>query len=91
VPLVGRMAVPVVQVVDMTVMGHGHVTTVRAMLMVMSGVDHMPGLAALVHMIGMCPVDVAIVGIVGVVSVLEGDMAAAVTMPVSVIDVDWMV
>lgn len=80
VAVVGRMAVPVMQVVDVTLMGHGHMATARAMLMVMFGVDRVLRLDALVHVVRVRAMDVAVVGVIGVVPVLEGDMATSVAV-----------
>lgn len=90
VPVVSRMAMPVVQVVDMIVMGHGHVSATRAVAMFMPRVDRVLGLAALVNMIGVGTMNMAVVGVVGVVSMLEGDMAAPLTVSVRVIGMAWV-
>ena len=91
VSVVGGMAVPVVQVVDMAVVKHGHMTAVFAVLVVMLGVHRVLGLCALVHMAIMSPVDVAVVGVVGVISVLEGNVTAPLAVLVRVVGVGSVV
>jgi hypothetical protein len=84
---VGRVPVPVVQVVEVLVVRHGHMTALRRVLVVVTLVGSVPGWHALVRVIVVHPVNVAVVRVVGVIDVRERDMAAALAMSVLVLGV----
>jgi hypothetical protein len=82
---VAGVPVAVVHVVDVIPVGHGDVPARSPMLMVMVSVGGVPAGLALIRMGLVDPVDVAVVGVVGVTTVLEGDMAAALAVGMRVI------
>jgi uncharacterized membrane protein YecN with MAPEG domain len=81
---VGRVPVPVVHVVGVTLVRDRYVAAVRAVLVGVALVSDVPGALALVDVIVMNAVNVAVVHVVGVVLVRDGDMAAALAMSVVV-------
>jgi hypothetical protein len=81
------MPVPVMQVVGVPVMGHGHVAALQSVLVGVVLVRSVPGCLALVHVIIVDPVDVAVINVVGVVAVRERDVAAALAVGVLVVGV----
>lgn len=85
VALVGGVPVTVVQVVDMPVVRNRHMATALAVLVLMSAVHLVAGLSALVHVVGMSAVNVAVMGVVGVVTVLERDVTTALAVLVRVV------
>lgn len=87
VPLVDRVAVSIVDVVDVVLVRHGDMAAVAAVLVLMPLMDHVLGSGALVHMILMHPVDVVIVHVVGVIGMRERHMAASVTVDVRMVGV----
>lgn len=84
VAFVGRVAVTVVDVIDVVIVGHGDVPTTFAVGVVVPGVLEVGAGGALVEVPLVGRVQVPLVDIVDVVAVGDGDVAAAVTMYVSV-------
>lgn len=88
VSVVSRVAVAIVQVVDMIAVRNGDVAAALAVLVIVVLVNVVLGRFALVPVALVLAVDVAIVNVVGVISVLECDVAAAFTVGVGVLFVD---
>jgi hypothetical protein len=82
VPFVGRVPVPVVQVVGVPDVGHGHVAAVRPVPVAVALVWRVPGCLAFVHVIAVDAVNVVAVRVVGVVAVRERDVAAVLSVGV---------
>lgn len=87
VALVSRVAMAVVNEVDMPFVGHGHVTAAVAVFVWVLLVDLMRGRLALVHVALVHSMDVAVVHIVDVVAVRESDVTAAVAVDVRMVGV----
>ena len=87
VPVVGGVAVPVVQVVGVIVVWHGHVTALRPVVMVMSFMGRMLRVPAFVHVVIVDAVDMAVVRVIGVIAVRELEVAASLAVGVRVIGV----
>lgn len=88
VSVVSRVAVAIVQVVDMIAVRNGDVAAALAVLVIVVLVNVVLRRFALVPVALVLAVDVAIVNVVGVISVLECDVAAAFTVGVGVLFVD---
>jgi hypothetical protein len=84
VTFVGRVPVPVVQVVGVALVRHRHVAALRPVLVGVALMGRVPALLALVGMAVVDPVNVVAVRVVGVVAVRERDVAAALTVGVLV-------
>lgn len=84
VTVVGRVAVPVVDVVDVVAVRHGHVPASRTVLVLVRVVYGVPARLALVDMVFVNPVQVTVVDVVHVVVVWHRDMPAPGAMPVIV-------
>lgn len=87
VALMGRVAMAVVNVIDVPLMWHGHVPTARPVLVRMPLMDCMLCRLALVHMPLVHPMDVGVVDVVDVVAVRKCDVAAAFSVNVRMIGV----
>lgn len=87
VPFVGGMSVPVVEVVDMIVVGDGHMSAAFPVGVIVSWVLGVALSGALVEVSVVGGVKVPIVDVVDMVAVGDGDMPAAVTMNVGVVGV----
>ena len=72
----------VVDVVDMIVVGNRHMTTGLTVRMAVIGVLVVSLVGALVDMVSVDDVDVAVMDVVGVVAVGEGDVPAALAVSV---------
>jgi hypothetical protein len=83
VAFVGGVAVPVVDIVDVALVWHCHVTALRTVLVGVAIVRNVPALSAFVHMVAVLVVNVAVMHIVGVIAVRDRDVAAA--LPVRMI------
>ncbi len=90
VTVVADVAVPVVDVVDVVAVRHGHVPAPWLVLVVVRVVYGVPAHLALVDMVLVNPVQVAVVDVVDVVAVRHRDMAASGAMPVIVLRVRLM-
>ena len=77
VPRVGRVPVPVVNVIGVVLVRHRHVAALRPVFVGMALVRHMRGQAALVDVVAVNSVNMALVHVVGVIAVRERDVAAA--------------
>jgi hypothetical protein len=82
VAFVGRVPVPVVQVVGVALVWHGHVTALLSMLMSMALMGQMLRFPAFIHMVPVDAVNVTIVCVIGVIAVRERDVTAGLTMGV---------
>lgn len=75
--VVGCMAVPVVQIVDVVAVGHGLVATTVAVDVIVAVVGHMSVGPALVPVAVVLAVGVAVVEVVGVLAVGHSDVTTA--------------
>ncbi|MCP2320499.1 hypothetical protein APR12_005881 [Nocardia amikacinitolerans] len=82
VAVVGRVAVAVVDVVDVVAMGDGDVAAALTVLVVVCGALGVAGGLAFVEVAFVGAVQVAVVDVVDVVAVRDGDMAAALAVDV---------
>lgn len=82
VAFVSRVPVPVVQVVGVALVWHGHVTALLSMLVSMALMGHVLSFPAFIHMASVDAVNVTIVCVIGVIAVRERDVTAALTMGV---------
>jgi hypothetical protein len=80
VALVGCVPVPVVNIVGVVVVRHGHVTALRPMLMRVTLMRHVPALCAFVGMVAVGPVKVPVVNVIGVTVVRKRDVTTAFTV-----------
>jgi hypothetical protein len=78
----GSMAVPVVDVVDVIIVGDGDVSAAFPVDVIVSGVLGVAPIAALVEVSVVGGVEVPVVDVVDMVAVGDGDMPAAVTVNV---------
>jgi hypothetical protein len=85
VPFVGRVPVPVVQVVGVALVRHRHVAALRPVLVRVALVRHVAGRRALVCVVGVDAVNVPVVRVVGVPVVRERDVATALAVGVLVV------
>jgi hypothetical protein len=81
------VTVPVVDIVDVIIMGHGDVPAVRTVDVVMVSVLLMPFSPAFIDMVAMHGVHVTVVGVVGVVAVGNGNVSASLTVDVGMVGV----
>jgi hypothetical protein len=79
--------VPVVNVVGVVLVRHSHVTALRAVLMGMALMRHVPALYAFVRVIAVDPVNVSVVRVIGVIAVRERNVSTALTVGMAVIGV----
>jgi hypothetical protein len=80
VPVVGCVPVPVVYVVGMVPVRHGDVTALRAVLVGVPLMRHVPALCAFVGVVAVGAVKMPVVRVVGVVAVRERDVTTALTV-----------
>ncbi len=78
--LVGRVAVPVVRIIDVITVGHGNVSAALAVRVVVPVVRGVLGPLALVEMVVVRAVQMPVVRVVDVPLVRHGDMSAAFTV-----------
>jgi uncharacterized membrane protein YwaF len=71
----------------MVLVWHSHVTALRAVLMGVALMRHVPALNAFVRMITVDPVNVAVVRVIGVIAVRERNVPTALTVSMLVIGV----
>jgi hypothetical protein len=90
VVVVGGVAVPVVDVVDVIMVGDGDVAATVDMGVIVSDLFGVVFGSALVEVSVVSGVEVAVVDVVDVTPVRDGDMTTAVTVPVSVAGVFGM-
>jgi hypothetical protein len=81
------MAVPVVEVVDMIVVGDGDMSTAFPVGVIVSGVLGVALRGALVEVPVVGGVKVPVVDVVDMVAVRDGDMSAAITVDMGVVGV----
>jgi hypothetical protein len=79
---VGRVPVPVVDVVGVVLVWHGHMAAVLSVLVGVPLVRHVLRDRALVDVIVVGAVDVALVRVIGVIAVRHRDVAAALAVDV---------
>jgi hypothetical protein len=82
VTLVGRVAMAVVDVVDVSLVRHCDVAAVWTVLMLVFAMNRVCCFDALIYMITVFTVDVRVVHVVGVVLMGHCDVAAAFTVDV---------
>jgi hypothetical protein len=85
VPFVGRVPVPVVQVVGVALVRHRDVAALRPVLVSVAFVRLVSGRHALVDVVVVDPVNVTVVHVVGVVLVRHRDVAAVLAVGVLVV------
>jgi hypothetical protein len=92
---VGRVPVPVVDVVRVPIVRHGNVSAVVSVLVRVALVRHVPRDRALVDVVVVDAVDVPLVRVVGVIVVRQRDVTAALAVDVlvagvlNVLDCAW--
>jgi hypothetical protein len=84
VSFVGRVPVPVVDVVGVVLVRHGHMAAVLPVLVGVPLVRHVLRDRALVDVVAVAAVDVALVRVIGVIAVRHRDVAAALAVDVLV-------
>lgn len=72
----------VMHVVGVVVMRYGDMAAGVPVLVFVVMVDRVAFTDALIHVIPVCPVDVSVMGVVGVVTVGDGDVTAALAVGV---------
>jgi hypothetical protein len=84
VSFVGRVPVPVVEVVGVVLVRHRDVAALRPVLVGVAVMRHVPAFAAFVHVVAVDAVNVTVMRVVGVVIVRESDVTAVRTVRVLV-------
>ncbi|MEV0200087.1 hypothetical protein [Nonomuraea sp. NPDC050691] len=90
VPLMGGVAVPVVHIVDMITVGHGHVPALRPVLVIVTVVRGVGLRLALVHMIVVEAMQATVMDVVNVIVMRHRYMSTGGPMGVRVIGVPAM-
>ena len=87
VAVVSGVAVLIMDIVDMALVGHGHMAASFAVGVVVAGMLAVAPGGALVEVTVVAGVEVAVMDVVDVIAVGDGDMAATVAVDVGVIGV----
>jgi hypothetical protein len=82
VPFVGRVPVPVMDVVRVPLVRHGYVAALLSVLVAVPLVRHVPRHRALVDVVAVGAMDVPLVRVVGVIAVRQRDVTAALAVDV---------